>query len=145
MMSRNTLELPLSLGRLTKQLLEQELPREIAVIKRRRRNRKKTLVWDREDAVVIFAAIVGYTNFCRGCESVTLVQALDEFFSQLDLVCEEYKVLKIKTIVRPYEAVVARPAHFCREGDFPSLSSLMSYWWSCCRIHIECLRVSGIG
>ena len=49
-------------------------------------------------AAILFADIVGFTTMASTTDPSTLVQYLDSFFGQVDEVCEEHHVEKIKTI-----------------------------------------------
>ena len=49
-------------------------------------------------AAILFANIVGFTTMASTTDPSTLVQYLDSFFGQVDEVCEEHHVEKIKTI-----------------------------------------------
>ena len=81
-------------------LLLQALPGRIA-----RRLQKGDKVFDRyTKAVIVFADIVGYTAFSKSLACQELVDILSDIFHELDRICENLGMLKVKTIGDCYMA-----------------------------------------
>lgn len=79
----------------SERLLLNVLPREIA----ERKKMGEDLIADRyDDACVLFADIVGFTQMSARMEPEVLVDILDEIFSRFDRIAEGLDLEKIKTI-----------------------------------------------
>ena len=86
--------------RMQYRLLLQALPGRIA-----RRLQKGEQVFDRHTkAVIVFADIVGYTVFSKSLACQDLVEILSDIFHELDRICENLGMLKVKTIGDCYMA-----------------------------------------
>jgi len=65
---------------------------------------------EHSQASVLFADIVGFTKKTMELGSTQMVNLLNELFGKFDVLCEEYKIEKIKTIGDCYMAVCGLPA-----------------------------------
>jgi adenylate cyclase len=93
----------------SEKLLRNILPDSIAV---RLKARPTELIADRfEDASVLFADIVGFTDMCNHMQPNELITLLNEVFSRFDILALKYGVEKIKTIGDSYMAVSGIPIH----------------------------------
>ena len=90
----------------TEQLLLNILPYPVA----QRLKQDKTLVAETfEDVTVMFADIVGFTEFSARMRAEELVQLLNTIFSGFDRLAEKYQLEKIKTIGDAYMVVGGLP------------------------------------
>jgi class 3 adenylate cyclase len=62
-----------------------------------------------ENVTIIFADIVGFTEYSNRMNASELVQMLDEVFSEFDALVDKYGIEKIKTIGDSYMAVGGLP------------------------------------
>ncbi|TAD79548.1 MAG: PAS domain S-box protein [Oscillatoriales cyanobacterium] len=91
----------------SEQLLLNILPQKIA----QRLKMQQTAMADRfESATVLFADIVGFTEWVSQIQAAELVSRLNEIFSEFDRIAERYGVEKIKTIGDAYMAVGGVPS-----------------------------------
>ncbi|WP_199246540.1 adenylate/guanylate cyclase domain-containing protein [[Phormidium] sp. ETS-05] len=93
-------------------LLLNILPEQIAT---RLKQEEQTIADSFAEVTVLFADIVGFTQFCTQIPPTELVALLNEIFSRFDLLAEQYNLEKIKTIGDAYMIVsgipVPRPDH----------------------------------
>ncbi|MEM9332724.1 MAG: adenylate/guanylate cyclase domain-containing protein [Pseudomonadota bacterium] len=91
----------------SEQLLRNVLPEQIA---ERLREEPDQLIADRfDEASVMFADIVGFTNLARSMSAKDLVTLLNRIFSEFDRIGEELGTEKIKTIGDSYMAACGVP------------------------------------
>jgi PAS domain S-box-containing protein len=91
----------------SEQLLLNILPQKIA----QRLKMQQTAMADRfESATVLFADIVGFTEWASQIQAAELVSCLNDIFSEFDRIAERYGVEKIKTIGDAYMAVGGVPS-----------------------------------
>ncbi|GAB4277506.1 MAG: hypothetical protein Fur0025_03490 [Oscillatoriaceae cyanobacterium] len=93
-------------------LLLNILPEQIAD---RLKQEEQTIADSFAEVTVLFADIVGFTQFCTQIPPTELVALLNEIFSRFDLLAEKYDLEKIKTIGDAYMIVsgipIPRPDH----------------------------------
>ncbi|MBS1560973.1 MAG: tetratricopeptide repeat protein [Bacteroidetes bacterium] len=82
-------------------VLHSTLPKEVA----ERVARGETVNDHYENAAVIFADIVGFTQISENLSPGDVVALLERIFTAFDAICEKYGVTKIKTIGDSYMAV----------------------------------------
>jgi len=103
----------------SERLLLNVLPRTIAD---RLRQTPGTIADSFEEATVLFADIVGFTGICGGLAPEPLVAWLNEVFSAIDTLAEDFGLEKIKTIGDAYMVVGGlphrRPDHAEAVADF---------------------------
>jgi adenylate cyclase len=91
----------------SEKLLRNILPDSIAL---RLKAQPTELIADRfEDASVLFADIVGFTDMCNHMPPNDLITLLNDVFSRFDVLALKYGVEKIKTIGDSYMAVSGIP------------------------------------
>ncbi len=90
----------------SERLLLNILPRTIAD---RLRQTPGTIADSFEEATVLFADIVGFSGICGGLAPQSLVAWLNEIFSAIDTLAEEFGLEKIKTIGDAYMLVGGLP------------------------------------
>ena len=59
----------------------------------------------------MFVDIVGYTEYAESVSAEELVTTLEDFFYRLDVVCDRYRCLKVKTIGDAYMAAAGLLGH----------------------------------
>ncbi len=91
----------------SERLLLNVLPRSIAD---RLRHTPGTIADSFEEATVLFADIVGFTGICESVAPEALVAWLNEIFSTMDALVEEFGLEKIKTIGDAYMIAGGLPA-----------------------------------
>lgn len=73
------------------------------------------------DVTVLFADIVGFTNFSKGVSPEILVRVLNDIFTRFDDIAQEWCLEKIKTIGDSYMAAsglpIANPEHAVRAAN----------------------------
>ncbi len=57
-----------------------------------------------DNVTILFADVIGFTNFAESIDSVELIDTLNYYFYQFDLLCEKHEIEKIKTIGDAYLA-----------------------------------------
>ncbi len=73
-------------------------------------NSKSTIIADTfDDVSVLFADIVGFTEFASSVSATNLVDMLNAIFSEFDLLVDQYELEKIKTIGDSYMVVGGLP------------------------------------
>ncbi|MBZ8182699.1 adenylate/guanylate cyclase domain-containing protein [Oscillatoria salina] len=90
----------------TEELLLNILPQPIA---ERLRNEQNTIADSFEAVTVLFADLVGFTEFSASTSSTELVEILNVIFSEFDGLAKEYGLEKIKTLGDAYMAVAGLP------------------------------------
>ena len=90
----------------SERLLLNVLPRTIAD---RLRQTPGTIADSFAEATVLFADIVGFTGICQALAPETLVAWLNEIFSAIDALAEEFGLEKIKTVGDAYMLVGGVP------------------------------------
>ena len=60
------------------------------------------LAWGYADITVGFVDIVGFTEICAELPPLAVVTLLDDYFTQLDALCEHHRLSSIKTIGDAY-------------------------------------------
>ncbi|MBX3746795.1 MAG: response regulator [Verrucomicrobiae bacterium] len=88
-------------------LLHNILPDAIAA---RLKHGETTIVDTLAEVTVLFADVVGFTELTRRISSVELVRWLDDLFSGFDLLAEQQRLEKIKTIGDAYMVVGGLPS-----------------------------------
>jgi class 3 adenylate cyclase len=83
----------------TESLLKNILPDSIA---ERLMKKPETIAERYQHVTVLFADIVGFTPWAASSEAIDVVEVLDDIFSAFDLLCDKYKLEKIKTIGDAY-------------------------------------------
>jgi len=87
-------------------LLENMLPLEIA---NQLKRESGVIAKSHDSASILFADIVGFTNYSAGITPETLVTDLNELFSEFDLLVAKYDIEKIKTIGDAYMVCAGAP------------------------------------
>ena len=77
----------------------------------RLRNGERIIADFIDEVTVVFADIVGFTGLASDIPAPKLVGVLNQVFHQLDQLCKEYGIEKIKTIGDAYLAVGGIPPH----------------------------------
>lgn len=93
-----------------------------AAIAERLKNGETNLVDAAEDATVLFADLVGFTELAATLPAPATVQLLDEIFSTFDELADRHGVTKIKTIGDAWMAVSGVPEP--REGQAQAAADL---------------------
>lgn len=104
----------------TERLLLNILPASIA---NRLKQEPGTIAEHFEDATVLFADIVGFTQIATAVSATTLVNLLNQIFSVFDRLSLKYGLEKIKTIGDAYMLVGGLPT---RNSNHPSSVALMA-------------------
>ncbi|MBD2579147.1 adenylate/guanylate cyclase domain-containing protein [Oscillatoria sp. FACHB-1406] len=101
----------------TEKLLLNILPAPIA----QRLYQGETVIADRvEEASILFADLVNFTDFSSRKTPLELVKLLDRIFSEFDLLAQKYCLEKIKTIGDAYMVVGGLPGiHCAQESSSP--------------------------
>ncbi|MGB2927182.1 MAG: adenylate/guanylate cyclase domain-containing protein [Limnothrix sp.] len=92
--------------RQTESLLLNILPESIAT---QLRQSGQTIAKQFDSATVLFADIVGFTQFASGLSPIEVVEILNTIFSDFDTLTEKYQLEKIKTIGDSYMVVGGLP------------------------------------
>ena len=87
-------------------LLTNVLPRDVAEVLR---DHEGTLAEQYDEVSIMFADVVGFTPFAATMEPRTMVEMLNEVFTQFDALADRYGVEKIRTIGDGYMAVAGAP------------------------------------
>ncbi|MGB3511982.1 MAG: adenylate/guanylate cyclase domain-containing protein [Microcoleaceae cyanobacterium] len=90
----------------TQQLLLNILP---ATIAKRLQQEQKAIADSFDDVSVLFADLVGFTEFCSNISPTNLVEFLNLIFSQFDRLAQKHNLEKIKTIGDAYMVVGSLP------------------------------------
>lgn len=90
----------------TEDLLLNILPETIA---NQLKRSGQTIAKQFDNATVLFADIVGFTEFASTLSPIEVVEILNEIFSRFDVLTEKYKLEKIKTIGDSYMVVGGLP------------------------------------
>lgn len=90
----------------TEDLLLNILPETIA---NQLKQSGQTIAKQFDHATVLFADIVGFTEFASALSPIEVVEILNEIFSRFDVITEKYKLEKIKTIGDSYMVVGGLP------------------------------------
>lgn len=90
----------------TESLLLNILPESIAT---QLRQSGRTLARQFDAVTVLFADIVGFTEFASQLSPIEVVEILNDLFSSFDILTEKYKLEKIKTIGDAYMVVGGLP------------------------------------
>lgn len=90
----------------TEELLLNILPEAIA---NQLKQSGQTIAKQFDHATVLFADIVGFTEFASALSPIEVVEILNEIFSRFDVITEKYKLEKIKTIGDSYMVVGGLP------------------------------------
>jgi class 3 adenylate cyclase len=90
----------------TESLLLNILPETIAI---QLRQSGRTLARQFDAVTVLFADIVGFTEFASELSPIEVVEVLNDLFSSFDTLTEKYKLEKIKTIGDAYMVVGGLP------------------------------------
>lgn len=85
-------------------------------------NTNKIISAKYDEATVLFADLVGFTELSSRLPAVTVVTILNDIFSVFDQLAEEHKMEKIKTIGGKY-----------RQSLLSLLRCLHGCFWSSCR------------
>jgi len=89
-------------------LLHNILPKSIA---KRLRENPTAIAESADEATVLFADIVGFTQFSAELPPDEVVELLDLLFGKFDDLCEERGIEKVKTIGDAFMAVAGIPQH----------------------------------
>ena len=109
--SKNHYEEVLAEQRVSERLLRNMLPHAIAErLKGRTADSFTELIADNfEDVTVLFADIVGFTQFSEGVSPKVIIDVLNDIFTRFDVIADARGLEKIKTIGDAYMAVAGLP------------------------------------